>query len=229
MKKIVLSIALAAISLTGWAQNAEFFKPYKQTDLRLPSVPLVVSDPYFSVWSPYDKLTDGSTRHWTNDEKPLEGLLYVDGTTYRWMGSAQRTLMESVVPMANEAEWEAQYTDQKPADDWMKPEFDASAWKNGKGAFGSDNYDNIRTPWTKEDNSIWVRRTVELTASQLQGDLYLIFSHDDACEIYINGKKAATGIMDYVDGVVVRLDGEKAKLEKIKEKMKLIEEGLKNL
>ena len=77
MKKIVLSIALAAISLTGWAQNAEFFKPYKQTDLRLPSIPLVVSDPYFSVWSPYDKLTDGSTRHWTNDEKPLEGLLYV--------------------------------------------------------------------------------------------------------------------------------------------------------
>ena len=214
MKKIVLSIAVAAISMMGWAQSAEFFKPYKQTDLRLPSVPLVVSDPYFSVWSPYDKLTDGSTRHWTNDEKPLEGLLFVDGMTYRWMGSAQRTLMESVVPMANEAEWEAQYTDQKPADDWMKPEFNASSWKNGKGAFGSDNYDNIHTSWTKEDNDIWVRRTVDLTASQLQGDLYLIFSHDDACEIYINGKKAATGIMDYVDGVVVRLDGERADLLK---------------
>ena len=103
MKKIALSIALAAIALTGSAQSPEFFKPYKQTDLRLPSVPLVLSDPYFSVWSPYDKLTDGSTRHWTNDEKPMEGLLYVDGTTYRWMGSAQRTLMESVVPMSNEA------------------------------------------------------------------------------------------------------------------------------
>jgi len=214
MKKIVLSIAFAAISMTGMAQSAEFFKPYKQTDLRLPSVPLVVSDPYFSVWSPYDKLTDGSTRHWTNDEKPLEGLLRVDGTTYRWMGAAQRTLMESVVPMANEAEWEAQYTDKKPSDNWIKPDFDDSSWKSGKGAFGSDNYDNIRTPWTKEDNDIWVRRTVELTADQLQGDLYLIFSHDDACEIYINGKKAATGIMDYVDGVVVRLDGEKASLLK---------------
>ena len=115
VKKIVVSIALVAICLTSLAQSAEFFKPYKQTDLRLPSVPLVVSDPYFSVWSPYDKLTDGSTRHWTNDEKPLEGLLYVDGTVYRWMGAAQRTLMESVVPMANEAEWEAMYTDTKPA------------------------------------------------------------------------------------------------------------------
>ena len=214
VKKIVVSIALVAICLTSLAQSAEFFKPYKQTDLRLPSVPLVVSDPYFSVWSPYDKLTDGSTRHWTNDEKPLEGLLYVDGTVYRWMGAAQRTLMESVVPMANEAEWEAMYTDTKPADNWIKPDFDASSWKNGKGAFGSDNYDNIRTSWTKEDNDIWVRRTVDLTASQLQGDLYLIFSHDDACEIYINGTKAATGIMDYVDGVVVRLDGNKANLLK---------------
>ncbi|MBO4550839.1 MAG: DUF5127 domain-containing protein, partial [Bacteroidaceae bacterium] len=214
MKKIVLSVALAAISMTGLAQSTEFFKPYKQTDLRLPSVPLVVSDPYFSIWSPYDKLTDGSTRHWTNDEKPLEGLLYVDGTTYRWMGAAQRTLMESVVPMANEAEWEAEYTDKKPSEGWIKPDFNASSWKKGKGAFGSDNYDNIRTSWTKEDNDIWVRRTVELTSGQLQGDLYLIFSHDDACEIYINGEKAATGIMDYVDGVIVRLDGKKANLLK---------------
>ena len=63
MKKIVFLIALAAICMMGSAQNAEFFRPYKQTNLRLPSVPLVVSDPYFSVWSPYDKLTDGSTRH----------------------------------------------------------------------------------------------------------------------------------------------------------------------
>ena len=114
MKNIAFLVALAAITLTGWAQTAEFFKPYKQTDLRLPSVPLVVSDPYFSVWSPYDNLTDGSTRHWTNDEKPMEGLLRVDGTTYRWMGSAQRTLMESVIPMANEAEWEARYTGTEP-------------------------------------------------------------------------------------------------------------------
>ena len=80
MRKQLLSVLLAAASMV-YAQTAEFFKPYASTDLRLPSVPLVVNDPYFSIWSPYDKLTDGTTRHWTNDEKPLLGLLRVDGTT----------------------------------------------------------------------------------------------------------------------------------------------------
>lgn len=207
MKKILLSVALLATTALGFAQSPEVFQPYKQTALRLPSVPLVVSDPYFSIWSPYDQLTDGSTRHWTNDEKPMEGLLRVDGTTYRWMGSAQRTLMETVIPMSDEDAWDAQYTRDKQNPGWEKPDFNDSAWKSGKGAFGSDNYQNIRTPWTPEDDHIYVRRTVNMTADQLQGDLYLIFSHDDACEVYINGTLAAKGIMDYVDGVIVRLDG----------------------
>ena len=83
MKKLAISIAVLAASLSAMAQTPETFKPYKSTSLRLPSVPLFVSDPYFSVWSPYDKLTDGDTRHWTHDEKPFEGLLRVDGQVYR--------------------------------------------------------------------------------------------------------------------------------------------------
>lgn len=75
------------LCMTTKAQPTGILKPYRQTDLRLPSVPLIVNDPYFSIWSPYDKLTDGTTRHWTDQEKPLEGYLRVDGTTYQWMGA----------------------------------------------------------------------------------------------------------------------------------------------
>ena len=93
-------IALLATS-TITAQTAEMFQPYKSNAMRLPSVPLLVNDPYFSFWSPYDKLTDGSVRHWTNAEKPIEGLLRVDGKSYRWMGNCLSILLNPIAPMSD--------------------------------------------------------------------------------------------------------------------------------
>jgi hypothetical protein len=43
-------------------------------------------DPYFSIWSASDSLTGKATEHWTGASRPLNGLLRVDGKTYRWMG-----------------------------------------------------------------------------------------------------------------------------------------------
>ena len=108
--KRILSVVLVLICSLAFVQmsraQSEFFKPYTTTDLRLPSVPLITSDPYLSIWSPFDKLNEGTTRHWTNSEKPLTGLLRVDGIVYRFMGHDCDYILEPIAPMAETERWE---------------------------------------------------------------------------------------------------------------------------
>ncbi|HWD21211.1 MAG TPA: DUF4965 domain-containing protein [Verrucomicrobiae bacterium] len=80
MRRILLvTVILAGLALAG---------PAPAQALRPPSVPLIACDPYFSVWSPADKLTDTATTHWTGKAQPMTGLVDIDGAKYRFMGRA---------------------------------------------------------------------------------------------------------------------------------------------
>lgn len=54
--------------------------------LRPPSIPLINVDPYFSVWSATDLLTESNTVHWTCKPNTIKGRICVDGEQFGFMG-----------------------------------------------------------------------------------------------------------------------------------------------
>jgi len=57
--------------------------------LRAPAIPLITIDPYFSIWSMSDQLNGDITRHWTNKQHRLTGILEVDGEYSCFMGLSE--------------------------------------------------------------------------------------------------------------------------------------------
>jgi hypothetical protein len=73
-----LPLLLLAVAGLGLAQAAAPVRP--------PAVPLVTHDPYFSIWSMADRLTQDWPKHWTGRAQAMMGMVRVDGRPYRFMG-----------------------------------------------------------------------------------------------------------------------------------------------
>src|SRR5436305_6643370 len=86
----------------------------RAADLRPPATPLVVHDPYFSIWSMSDNLADEPTKHWTGAVHSLCSLVRIDGKTYRIIGTeprrtpALRQTRHQVLPTHTEYQFEGE-------------------------------------------------------------------------------------------------------------------------
>jgi hypothetical protein len=86
--------------------------------------------------------------------------------------------------MIGRTKW--RYTFENPGEDWVKPEFDVTAWAEGVGGFGSEgtpgSYPN--TAWKTSD--IWLRRDFALGSEDL-AEVVLRVYHDEDLTVYLNG------------------------------------------
>ena len=159
------------------------FTSYAQVN-KAPAYPLVVHDPYFSIWSFSDKLNESTTKHWTGKDHSLLGFLSVDGKSYKFLGESPRTLMPLVAD-ADMQPYHCLFTETKPQGDWTSVDYDDRKWQTGKGMFGTANSDP-QTIWNSRE--IWIRRSFEFKGDIIH-ELFLRAKYDDNVEIYLNGEK----------------------------------------
>jgi hypothetical protein len=136
----------------------------------------------------------------TDVEIEVNGLLTYDRAVFK-MG--KKRLIEAhkklylpkpktmvILPTSQEQAQDWRYTTTAPAEGWMLPDFDDSAWQAGKGGFDAAITPGavVGTEW--KTGQIWLRKTFSLTWKPA-GEPMLMIHHDDDAEVYINGVPAA--------------------------------------
>ena len=103
-----------------------------------------------------------------------------------WAEFPKSPLVTEVVPTSRQTSLTWRYTTEKPGDAWTQPDFDASAWQQGAGPFGSQGTPGIapKTEWKTDD--IWMRREFVMP-SGANKNLQLLAYHDEDVEVYFNG------------------------------------------
>ncbi len=101
----------------------------------------------------------------------------------------------TLLPTSEQAPRPWQYTFEKPADAWIRPEFDDASWKTGPAPVGEPDT-TARTRWSDtsgieggaDGKDIWMRQTFRVEAIPASDDLRVRIAHDDDAEVYLNGR-----------------------------------------
>jgi hypothetical protein len=101
-----------------------------------------------------------------------------------------------IIPLGNKYEqpWEARYFfaqqgAEGPTSDWYETDFNDSRWETLQGPICGENggLTYYNTVWAKEKGRYWVRHHFNIDKVNADHSYYLLFSHDDECQVYING------------------------------------------
>lgn len=104
----------------------------------------------------------------------------------KWAPMPQPPQVTVVLPAADREAGLWHYTTAQPAADWAQPGFDASAWRQGPGGFGTPETPSARVGTRWDTRDIWLRREVDLPRAKLSR-LHAWLHHDEDVEVYING------------------------------------------